>query len=117
MRTRVTQARRRLRAQRPEALDHERRRRELVHRVRDVRPGDEAQGHRVLRRRREHAGRQGGRKEDKMGQRASNTTDVIFEDVQGPEERARRPEDGGLQGRDEDVRSLAPVDRGDARPA
>ena len=55
MRTRVTQARRRLRAQRPEALDHERRRRQLLHRVRDVRSGDEAQGHRVLRRRREHA--------------------------------------------------------------
>ena len=60
MRTRVDEARRRLRAQRPEALDHERRRRRLLHRVRDVRSGDEAQGHRVLRRRREHAGRQGG---------------------------------------------------------
>ena len=52
MRTRVTQARRRLRAQRPEALDHERRRRRLLHGVRDVRPRDEAQGHRLLRRRR-----------------------------------------------------------------
>ena len=54
-----------------------------------------------------------GRKENKMGQRASNTTDVIFEDVKIPKSALRRHRGRRLQGRDEDVRSLAPVDRGD----
>jgi alkylation response protein AidB-like acyl-CoA dehydrogenase len=31
-----------------------------------------------------HVGVKAGRKEDKLGQRASNTTDVIFEDVKVP---------------------------------
>ena len=48
-----------------------------------------------------------------MGQRASNTTDVIFEDVKLPKSAARRHRGRRLQGRDEDVRPLAPVDRGD----
>ena len=38
-----------------------------------------------------------GRKEDKMGQRASNTTDVIFEDVKVPKSALVGPEDGGFK--------------------
>ena len=38
-----------------------------------------------------------GRKEDKMGQRASNTTDVIFEDVKLPKSALVGPEDGGFK--------------------
>jgi len=38
-----------------------------------------------------------GRKEDKMGQRASNTTDVIFEDVKIPKSALIGPEDGGFK--------------------
>jgi acyl-CoA dehydrogenase len=38
-----------------------------------------------------------GRKEDKMGQRASNTTDVIFEDVKVPKSALIGPEDGGFK--------------------
>ena len=53
-----------------------------------------------------------GKKENKMGQRASNTTDVIFEDVQASPKSALVGERGRrLQGRDEDVRPHAPVDR------
>ncbi len=38
-----------------------------------------------------------GRKEDKMGQRASNTTDVIFEDVKVPKSALIGPENGGFK--------------------
>jgi acyl-CoA dehydrogenase len=38
-----------------------------------------------------------GRKENKMGQRASNTTDVIFEDVKLPKSALLGPEDGGFK--------------------
>ena len=38
-----------------------------------------------------------GRKEDKMGQRASNTTDVIFEDVKIPKSALVGAEDGGFK--------------------
>jgi len=38
-----------------------------------------------------------GRKEDKMGQRSSNTTDVIFEDVKIPKSALIGPEDGGFK--------------------
>jgi acyl-CoA dehydrogenase len=38
-----------------------------------------------------------GRKEDKMGQRASNTTDVIFEDVKLPKSALIGSEDGGFK--------------------
>ncbi|MCA9675001.1 MAG: acyl-CoA dehydrogenase family protein [Kofleriaceae bacterium] len=38
-----------------------------------------------------------GRKEDKMGQRASNTTDVIFEDVKVPKSALLGTEDGGFK--------------------
>jgi acyl-CoA dehydrogenase len=38
-----------------------------------------------------------GRKENKMGQRASNTTDVIFEDVKLPKSALIGPEDGGFK--------------------
>jgi acyl-CoA dehydrogenase len=38
-----------------------------------------------------------GRKEDKMGQRASNTTDVIFEDCKLPKSALVGPEDGGFK--------------------
>ncbi|HEY1817925.1 MAG TPA: acyl-CoA dehydrogenase family protein [Kofleriaceae bacterium] len=38
-----------------------------------------------------------GRKENKMGQRASNTTDVIFEDVKLPKAALVGPEDGGFK--------------------
>lgn len=38
-----------------------------------------------------------GRKEDKMGQRASNTTDVIFEDVVLKKSQLVGPEDGGFK--------------------
>jgi acyl-CoA dehydrogenase len=38
-----------------------------------------------------------GRKEDKMGQRASNTTDVIFEDVKVSKAQLIGPEDGGFK--------------------
>ncbi|MEJ7598614.1 MAG: acyl-CoA dehydrogenase family protein [Kofleriaceae bacterium] len=38
-----------------------------------------------------------GRKEDKMGQRASNTTDVIFEDVKLSKDQLVGPEDGGFK--------------------
>ncbi|MBV8756464.1 MAG: acyl-CoA dehydrogenase family protein [Deltaproteobacteria bacterium] len=38
-----------------------------------------------------------GRKEDKMGQRASNTTDVIFEDVKIPKSQLLGTEDGGFK--------------------
>ncbi len=38
-----------------------------------------------------------GRKEDKMGQRASNTTDVIFEDVKLPKTALVGSEDGGFK--------------------
>jgi acyl-CoA dehydrogenase len=38
-----------------------------------------------------------GRKEDKMGQRASNTTDVIFEDCKIPKSALVGPEDGGFK--------------------
>src|SRR5271170_1349425 len=38
-----------------------------------------------------------GRKENKMGQRASNTTDVIFEDVKLPKSALVGPEDGGFK--------------------
>ncbi len=38
-----------------------------------------------------------GRKEDKMGQRASNTCDVIFEDVRVPARNLLGPEDGGFK--------------------
>jgi acyl-CoA dehydrogenase len=37
------------------------------------------------------------RKENKMGQRASNTTDVIFEDVKLPKSALLGPEDGGFK--------------------
>ena len=38
-----------------------------------------------------------GRKENKMGQRASNTTDVIFEDAKLPKSALVGPEDGGFK--------------------
>ena len=38
-----------------------------------------------------------GRKEDKMGHRASNTTDVIFEDCKIPKSALVGPEDGGFK--------------------
>jgi len=38
-----------------------------------------------------------GRKENKMGQRASNTTDVIFEDVKVPKTALLGPEDAGFK--------------------
>jgi acyl-CoA dehydrogenase len=38
-----------------------------------------------------------GRKENKMGQRASNTTDVIFEDVKLPKSALVGPDDGGFK--------------------
>jgi acyl-CoA dehydrogenase len=38
-----------------------------------------------------------GRKENKMGQRASNTTDVIFEDCKIPKSALVGPEDGGFK--------------------
>ena len=38
-----------------------------------------------------------GRKENKMGQRASNTTDVIFEDCKLPKSALVGPEDGGFK--------------------
>jgi acyl-CoA dehydrogenase len=38
-----------------------------------------------------------GRKEDKMGQRASNTTDVIFEDVKIPKSQLLGAEDAGFK--------------------
>jgi len=38
-----------------------------------------------------------GRKENKMGQRASNTTDVIFEDCKIPKSALIGPEDGGFK--------------------
>jgi acyl-CoA dehydrogenase len=38
-----------------------------------------------------------GRKEDKMGHRASNTTDVIFEDCKLPKSALVGPEDGGFK--------------------
>ena len=38
-----------------------------------------------------------GRKENKMGQRASNTTDVIFEDVKLPKSALVGPENGGFK--------------------
>ena len=52
-----------------------------------------------------------GKKENKMGQRASNTTDVIFEDVKLGKKNVVGAGGRGLQGRDEDLRPLAPVDR------
>src|SRR3954467_8042996 len=42
-------------------------------------------------------GLKAGRKENKMGQRASNTTDVIFEDVKIPKSALVGPEDGGFK--------------------
>ncbi|HEY1555043.1 MAG TPA: acyl-CoA dehydrogenase family protein [Kofleriaceae bacterium] len=42
-------------------------------------------------------GLKAGRKENKMGQRASNTTDVIFEDVKLPKTALVGPEDGGFK--------------------
>jgi acyl-CoA dehydrogenase len=42
-------------------------------------------------------GLKAGRKENKMGQRASNTTDVIFEDVKLPKSALVGPEDGGFK--------------------
>ena len=108
------QARRRLRAQRPEALDHQRRRRQLLHGVRDVRSGDEAQGHRVLRRRREHAGRQGrAARRTRWASAPRTRRDVIFEDVKIHKSQLLGSRGRWLQGRDEDVRPVAPVDRGD----
>ena len=80
-------------------------------------PAHEAQGHRLLRRRR--ATRPGvkavGKKRTRWASARSNTTDVIFEDVKVAEERARRRRGRRLQGRDEDVRPLAAVDRGGRR--
>ena len=53
-----------------------------------------------------------GKKENKMGQRASNTTDVLFEDVKlGPGQRRRR-RGRGFQAGDADIRSHATLDRG-----
>ena len=62
--------------------------RQLLHRLRDASTGRRTpQGHHLLRRRppTRRASRS-GKKENKMGQRASNTTDVIFEDVKLTEE-------------------------------
>jgi acyl-CoA dehydrogenase len=42
-------------------------------------------------------GLKAGRKENKMGQRASNTTDVIFEDVKIHKSQLLGPEDGGFK--------------------
>ena len=46
---------------------------------------------------RDTAGVSVGKKENKMGQRASNTTDVIFEDVKLPKSALVGPEDGGFK--------------------
>jgi acyl-CoA dehydrogenase len=43
------------------------------------------------------AGVKAGRKENKMGQRASNTTDMIFEDCKLPKSALVGPEDGGFK--------------------
>ncbi len=53
----LSQGRRRLRAQRAEALDHQRRRRRLLHRLRARRGHAAAQGDHLLRRRPQDAGR------------------------------------------------------------
>jgi len=45
----------------------------------------------------DNPGVKAGRKENKMGQRASNTTDVIFEDCKIPKSALIGPEDGGFK--------------------
>ena len=94
----LQEARRRLRPHRAEALDHQRRRRQLLHRVR-------ARGRRRSATRaspassstRTRPGVSVGKKENKMGQRCSNTTDVIFEDVKVGKANLVGPEGDGFK--------------------
>ena len=79
--------------------------------------GDEAQGHRVLRRRREHAGREGGTQGEQDGPARLEHDRRDLRGRQDPEERAPRHRGRRLQGRDEDVRSLAARGSRRARPA
>ena len=53
------------------------------------------------------------KKEDKMGQRASNTATISFNDVEVPAENLLGEENHGLQARDDDARPHPPGRRGD----
>ena len=53
------------------------------------------------------------KKEDKLGQRASNTATISFNDVEVPGREPARRGEQGLQARDDDARPHAPGRRGD----
>ena len=57
------------------------------------------------------------KKEDKMGQRASNTATITFNDTEVPAREPARRGEHGLQARDDDPRPHAPGRRGDGRRA
>jgi alkylation response protein AidB-like acyl-CoA dehydrogenase/sugar lactone lactonase YvrE len=77
--------RRGLGAQRPQALDHQRQRVKPLHRLRQRRPREGLQGHHGLPGRARLAGFSVGKKEDKLGIRASSTCELILEDCFVPD--------------------------------
>ena len=98
MKSRYRKVGRRLRPQRPEALDHQRRRRHFYTVFATAGRHRAAQGHPCFVVDRDTPGVSVGKKENKMGQRACNTTDVLFEEVKlTQEERWSAPEGEGFK--------------------
>ena len=83
--TRAEKKRRPLDPHGAQALDHERRGSRRVHRLRERGSGQGLQGDHGVHRREDLPGVQRGKKEDKMGIRASSTTELILDGVEVPE--------------------------------
>ena len=98
MQTTLQEGRRRLRAERRKVLDHEREPRELLRRLRDERPEPSAtRASRAFIVDRDTPGLRVGKHEDKLGQRASDTAAVHFEDVKVPKANLLAPEGDGFK--------------------
>ena len=75
-----------IRAKRPEILDHQCPRGRPLYRLRDARSGGRIQGHHGVSVEKDLAGFTVGKKEDKLGIRASSTCELILEDCRVPEQ-------------------------------
>ena len=87
-----------LRAHRHEGVDHQREPRALLRHLRDREPGAQAQGHRRVHRRiaTRRASRV-GKHEDKLGQRASDTAQVMLDGVHVPAAQVLAPPGHGFK--------------------
>jgi alkylation response protein AidB-like acyl-CoA dehydrogenase len=96
--------------ERPKAVDHERRRGGDLRRVRERESVGGLQGDHGVRRRAGFNGFRVGKKEDKLGIRASSTTELILDDVEVPDANVLGPS-VRVQDRDRDAERRAHRDR------